>query len=173
MLNLLFHKRPLQYRRLSNSKWYSKTYIKSFWHVPAFNSLRPSEAYMRRVSRLTIIGSDNGLSPGWRQAIIWTRAGILLIGPLGINFSENLIEIYTFLFRKCIWECRLENGGHFVSVWMYKICCNNCAIYCSTSYFQNDLHELIAKRRKAELEIMETSRYLVTLVDKQNIIQQS
>ena len=32
------------------------------------------------VSKLTIIGSDNGLSPGRRQAIIWTNAGILLIG---------------------------------------------------------------------------------------------
>ena len=37
------------------------------------------------VGNLTIIGSDNGLSPGWRQAIIWTNAGILLIGPLGKN----------------------------------------------------------------------------------------
>ena len=27
------------------------------------------------VSKLTIIGSDNGLSPGRRQAIIWTSAG--------------------------------------------------------------------------------------------------
>ena len=34
------------------------------------------------VSKLTIIGSDNGLSPDRRQAIIWTNAGILLIGPL-------------------------------------------------------------------------------------------
>ena len=32
------------------------------------------------ISKLTIIGSDNGLSPGRRQAIIWTNAGILLIG---------------------------------------------------------------------------------------------
>ena len=28
------------------------------------------------VSKLTIIASDNGLSPGWRQAIIWNNAGI-------------------------------------------------------------------------------------------------
>ena len=35
------------------------------------------------VSKLTIIGSDNGLSPDRRQAIIWNNAGILLIGPLG------------------------------------------------------------------------------------------
>ena len=42
------------------------------------------------VSRLTITGSDNGLSPGWRQAIIRTKSGI----------SENLIEIITFSFTK-------------------------------------------------------------------------
>ena len=49
---------------------------------------------------LTIIGSDNGLSPGRRQAIIWTNARILLIGPLGTNFSEMFIEIHTFSFKK-------------------------------------------------------------------------
>ena len=52
------------------------------------------------VSRLTITGSDNGLLPGRHQAIIWTNAGILLIGALGTNFSENSIEILTFLFTK-------------------------------------------------------------------------
>ena len=52
------------------------------------------------VSTLTTIGSDNGLSPGWHQAIIWTNAGILWIGPLGTNFSEILIKIYTFSFKK-------------------------------------------------------------------------
>ena len=52
------------------------------------------------VSKLTIIASDNGLSPGQRQAIVWTNAGILLIGPLGTNFSEILIEIPMFSFKK-------------------------------------------------------------------------
>ena len=52
------------------------------------------------VSNLTIIVSDNGLSPGRRQAIIWTNAGIWLIGPLEINFSEILIRIQTFSFKK-------------------------------------------------------------------------
>ena len=42
------------------------------------NSLRPSDAYMRR----------------------WTNAGILLIGTLGTNFSEILIDIQTFSFKK-------------------------------------------------------------------------
>ena len=52
------------------------------------------------VSKLTIIGSDNGLSPGRRQAIIWTNAGILLIRTLGTNFSEILGEIHSFSFSK-------------------------------------------------------------------------
>ena len=52
------------------------------------------------VVKLTIIGSDNGLSPGRRQAIIWTNAGILLIGPLGTNFSEILIGIQMLSFKK-------------------------------------------------------------------------
>ena len=52
------------------------------------------------VGKLTIIGSDNGLSPGRRQAIIWTSVGILSSGPLGTNFSEVFIEIETFSFTK-------------------------------------------------------------------------
>ena len=52
------------------------------------------------VGNLTIIGSDNGLSPGRRQAIIWTNAGILLIRPLGTNFSEFLVEILIVSFKK-------------------------------------------------------------------------
>ena len=50
------------------------------------------------VSKLTIIGSDNGLSHGRRQALIWTNTGILFIGTLG-NFSEILSEIHTFAFK--------------------------------------------------------------------------
>ena len=52
------------------------------------------------VSDLTIIGSYNGLSPGRRQAIIRTNAGILLKRPLGTNFSEILMEILLFSIKK-------------------------------------------------------------------------
>ena len=44
------------------------------------------------VSKLTIIGR--------RQAIIWTNDGISLIGSLGTNFREILVEILTFSFKK-------------------------------------------------------------------------
>ena len=52
------------------------------------------------VNNLTIIGPDNGLSPGRRQAIIWTNAGMLLFGLLGTNFNEILLEIHTYSFKK-------------------------------------------------------------------------
>ena len=74
------------------------------WHIYASTGLNMLTHWGRVthicVSRLTITGSDNGLSPGRHQAIIWTNAGKLLIGPLGTNFSENLIEILTLLFKK-------------------------------------------------------------------------
>ena len=76
------------------------------------NSLRPSDGYIC-VSKLTITGSDNGLSPNRRQAIIWTNAGILLIGPLGTNISETLIEIHTFSLKKM--HLKMSSGK-----WSYK-----------------------------------------------------
>ena len=61
------------------------------------------------VGRLTIIGSDNGLSPCRHQAITWTNARILLIGPMGTNFSEILIEISKILFKKM--HSKLSSGN--------------------------------------------------------------
>ena len=52
------------------------------------------------VSKLTIIGSDDGLSPGRRHAIIWINFGILLIRTWRTNFSEILGEIHSFSFSK-------------------------------------------------------------------------
>ena len=70
------------------------------------------------VGKLTIIVSDNGLSPGRRQAIIWTNAGILLIGPLGTNFSEILIGIQTFSFKKMHLKMSSAKWRPFVSASM-------------------------------------------------------
>ena len=57
------------------------------------------------VSELTAIDSDNGLSLSRRQAIIWTNAGILLIGSLGTNFSEISVGIPHIFIQ----EHALEN----------------------------------------------------------------
>ena len=52
------------------------------------------------ISKLSILSSDNGLSPGRRKAIIWTNAWILLFRTLGTNFSEILIKINIFSLKK-------------------------------------------------------------------------
>ena len=52
------------------------------------------------IRKLSIIGSDNGLSPGRCQAIIWNNARILLIWTLGTNFSEISCKIHAFSFKK-------------------------------------------------------------------------
>ena len=52
------------------------------------------------VSKLIMIGSDIGLSPGRRQGIILTNAEIVLIRTLGTNLSKILSEMYIFSFKK-------------------------------------------------------------------------
>ena len=52
------------------------------------------------VNELTTIGSNNGLAPSRRQAIVWTYAGTLLIRSSGTNLNELLIETDVVLFKK-------------------------------------------------------------------------
>ena len=52
------------------------------------------------VGNITTNGSDNGLSPDRRQAIIWTNARILSIWSLVTNFSEILTGFQIFSFQK-------------------------------------------------------------------------
>ena len=49
------------------------------------------------IIKLTIIGSDNALSPGCYQAIIWTNDGRVLMWT---NLSEILTSMYIFSFKK-------------------------------------------------------------------------
>ena len=64
--------------------------------------------------KLTMIGSNNGLSPCRRQAIIWTNAGILLIEPLGTYFSEILILIHRIQEFK---NSRIQENAFENVVW--------------------------------------------------------
>ena len=68
------------------------------------------------VGNLTIISSDNDLSPGWCLAIIWTNAGILLIGriqcrnKLRWNFNQNYnIFVQENVFESVVWKTIRED----------------------------------------------------------------
>ena len=75
------------------------------------------------VSKLAIIGADNGLSPSWRQAIIWTNSGIFFIGPLETNCSEILIKICISSWNKM--HLKMPSGNwrpFFLGLNVLKIC---------------------------------------------------
>ena len=59
------------------------------------------------VSKLTIIGSDNEVLPDWRQAIIWTNAGISLITTRTNKLQWFFFKINSFSFKKI----RLNSSG--------------------------------------------------------------
>ena len=51
---------------------------------------------MRQWMGSSLVQTDNGLSPSRRQAIIWTTAGLLSIGPLWTIVSEIFIKTQNF-----------------------------------------------------------------------------
>ena len=93
--------RHCRYCRYGNLWWLAMKKLAS-WRLSVFSD-NPSLIEAERriwVNKLTINGSDNGLSPGRRQAIIWTNAEILFIPLLGRQYSEILIEIHIFILKK-------------------------------------------------------------------------
>ena len=65
------------------------------------------------ISKLTVMGSGNGLVSGWCQAIISTNDGILLIGLLGTNFNEISIKIHIFSVKKIHFKMLSEKWHPF------------------------------------------------------------
>ena len=72
------------------------------------------------VSHLTI-GSDNGLSPGCCQAIVWTN-DLLLIWTLGTKFSEILNELHTFSFKKM--HLKMQSVSEMAAILFRSQCVN-------------------------------------------------
>ena len=97
------------------------------------------------VRKLMTIGSDNGLSPGQCQTIIWTNPVILLIGPLRINSSEILINIYIYIF---IQEKTFKNIAckvcPFVAASIYRALGKSGTAIHSTVYAIKCAHILLA-----------------------------
>ena len=96
------------------------------------------------VSKLAIIGSDNGLSPGRRQAIIWNNAGLLSIGLLGTNFNQILIKIHKFSFKKmrlkvssAKWRPICFGLNVLIITFSTRICMEGCCLLRAVQYRWN------------------------------------
>ena len=66
---------------------------------------------------LVNIGSDNGSLPLWRQAITWTDADLLSIGPSETKLSEICIKMSNFQ------ENSVENVD---AKWLYSVWASIC-----------------------------------------------
>ena len=66
------------------------------------------------------IGSDNGLSPVWCQAIIRSNAGLLSREPSGIYFSKLESEIWIFLYMTMNLKMLSANAGQTISASMWQ-----------------------------------------------------
>ena len=95
------------------------------------------------VSQIITIVSDNGLSPDRRQAIIWNNDGILSFGPVERHFSEILIEIYAFSFKKM--NLKMSSGK-----WRPSCPGLNVLIYepqlCSVSYAAHHMGNTVSRK---------------------------
>ena len=82
------------------------------------------------VSKLTIIGSDNGLSPRRYQAIIWTNVGILFMGPLWTNISEIQVNRNSYII---IQGNAFENVVRKLAAILSRLPCVNGCVHCNAA----------------------------------------
>ena len=98
--------------KTSSAKW--------LLFCPGFNELTHwGQAMHICVNKLTIIGSDNGLSPGRRQAIIWTMLEYCSLHPwehkLQWNLNQNLsIFNRNNAFENVVWKMAAISRTHCV-----------------------------------------------------------
>ena len=94
------------------------------------------------------IRPGHGVSPVSRQTIAWTNADLLSIGLLGTNFSENLIVILSFSFKKMRWNCRSANVVaieiviEILTIPFNKMCLK-CRVRNDGHFVQEEMNEII------------------------------
>ena len=115
-------------------------------------------------SKLTITGSDNGFFLGGREAIIWTDAVILLIGPLGTNLSKIVIEIHKFTKM----HVKMSTGK-------WRPFCLDLSVLKmkGTSIYHQVLnqHNLHLCRRFIQTSRMPLKRSVINIIDKSNSVR--
>ena len=121
-------------------------------HVSLYQLIFPYCHIYASISRLSI---NNGLSLILCQALIWTSAGLLPIGPLGAIVKENL-RYKTFDSRQCIRKYHLRNGGHFVHEEMGGLrgLTNSCSMVNTTTRCQRQVSKSCHLALHANMYVM-------------------
>ena len=109
-----------------------------------------------------IIGSDNALLSDQHQAIIWTNAGILLIWPLGNNFSEIQIKIQNFSFMKMHFKMSSVKSAAILSRGRWV---NVDSIYIYDNHFKG-WYTSVVVRITAEQQLSDKNTLLSYFIEK-------
>ena len=132
---LWFEKNPLtisqhRYRlQLGAIRWQTWTSVdQDLWcHISSLGqnglTLWGPEMYIY-ISKLTIIGSGNGLSPLRQQAITWPNVALLSVGLLETTFNEIWIRILSFSFKKMHLKMLSAKMAAYLSreIWVKAVC---------------------------------------------------
>ena len=107
----IFINLPTCFCNKSDNKWMKAilllhfTYYITFTHLPLVLHICISESGQHWFRT-----SDNGLVPIWRQAIIWTNAGLCQLHPKKQTWMKFYSKYKSADSRKCNWKCHLWNG---------------------------------------------------------------
>ena len=96
--------------------------------VCKFNSLRPSDIYMCRLSDHDC--SDSAFSLGRRHTIILNNVEIL--------YKQTSLKFQHIHSRKCGWKCHLQNAGHIV---LASMCYSLVYVVCHQFWAVNPIYD--------------------------------
>ena len=103
--------------------------LRTSYGLTLFGEIRVSEEF-----RIDIL---------YRRAIIWTNAVILLIGPIGTNFSEILIKMYIFSFKEMHLKLSSGNWRQFcLALNVYSTVMTKCGLLCRWPCWDGLIHEM-------------------------------
>ena len=145
----------------SSSSWGINQLIEAEWRIYIY-------IYIYASINLLIIDSDNGLSPGRRQAIIWTNSGILLSLTLGTEFSEILIKIHIFPFKdKYFWKGRAKCRPFYLGLSVLRYLLTNMVITrlinTDTLPGQNQCQCITRSKRHWSVRLLRTSTHYFSM----------
>ena len=109
--------------------------IEDEWHTYAHTHTQTHICSSTQDHKI-IIGSDNGLSSvrrqaePWRHAVIWTNAGLLLIGPLSLvlglqglysatNCADSILGRFTIILQNQI--ARVDSFTNLTKRWVFRL----------------------------------------------------
>ena len=122
----------LAFKKLFHNPWQGirlhwRCFNRSTRHALSIVMQEATSAHL--TGKLDFIGSDNGRSSVWHQALIWTRVDLVLTGQLKTHFRDMSIKV-----RRVLSETAFENiACKMTAPWSRPQCNVICMTYIRAS----------------------------------------